>query len=647
MLVSRGHMRVRFRSDWILPALILGTIGALSALGHQSSSLSLPAPSSPALNERASPPLPNEPAATLLHVDVVRTLPNPSETPAQLTCQQARSVAAQARDNLAQPPPRVDPRRFAESAADWLDPHGLWSVAPDSPVRPILEKKAAALLNALIDPSGTSACIAAKAVGCVLAEWIDSLRDVFDRSYRTATGLRDPVSAAVLPLLEDDSILSTARVSASSLATEIGARIAALKPFGPVAIEIHNATRQRVFPTLSDDTWGNVVLAAALRAYVLLIDPHGAWAPFDEETALYDVELEASGRYHLWGSMTRTAAGARINSKPVAPLQTDDVVLSIDGIPTAGLSVEQIEQLAVLDPNDASPLRSVMLLRRGAALPIRVRVNSDSLSACSGGAMAPIPVDRVKYRNGRVVVITLHEVPDGLGVALANALADARLEAEPEGVVLDLRGNGGGSTEGAKEALGAFLPGANLFPMRRRGGAIEIEQAPVPAFTDTWHGPVAAIVDAETASAAEMIAGAIAAYKRGIVLGTRTFGKGSAQEYLEDYAGIGMLRLSTLLYALPNGFPVQKVGLQPDMLLDLPNSTQRPVEREDSLHNAMLPWTGPDVRTPDLARSVSWPPHEGKVGPCEDEVVCKALARLGAQKSVASGRRATKSAARL
>jgi carboxyl-terminal processing protease len=60
----------------------------------------------------------------------------------------------------------------------------------------------------------------------------------------------------------------------------------------------------------------------------------------------------------------------------------------------------------------------------------------------------------------------------------------------------------------------------------RRNGAVEIEQAPVPAPTDVWPGPVAVLVDPDTASAAEMIAGTIAAYDRGVVVGARTFGKG-------------------------------------------------------------------------------------------------------------------------
>ena len=77
-------------------------------------------------------------------------------------------------------------------------------------------------------------------------------------------------------------------------------------------------------------------------------------------------------------------------------------------------------------------------------------------------------------------------------------------------MVLDLRGNGGGSTDGAIDALGLYLPGARLFPMKRRDGSLETDTAPEPARSDRWTGPVATLVDGSTASAAEMISGALA-----------------------------------------------------------------------------------------------------------------------------------------
>jgi carboxyl-terminal processing protease len=233
-----------------------------------------------------------------------------------------------------------------------------------------------------------------------------------------------------------------------------------------------------------------------------------------------------------------------------------------------------------------------------------------------------------------------HDVRDDLGDELTRALLRER-ERDREGqrpvagVVLDLRGNGGGSTDGAIDALGLFIPGASLFPMKRRDGSLETDRAPEPPMVDRWRGPVASLVDGDTASAAEMIAGALASYRRGPTVGATTFGKGCAQEYLDDDSHAGVLRLTTLLYALPDGTPVQRVGLSP--MVRFPFGTADANDREAALLHAPPSWRGPDVRdravlahADDGTWGVTWPSHGGNVGPCKDADVCRALRLLGA-----------------
>jgi len=223
---------------------------------------------------------------------------------------------------------------------------------------------------------------------------------------------------------------------------------------------------------------------------------------------------------------------------------------------------------------------------------------------------------------------------------LAELIAEQRERGSRKlgGVILDLRGNGGGSTDGALGALALFLPGAPLFAMKRRDGTVEIDRAPVPHDHERWTGPVATFVDGTTASAAEMIAGALAAYKRGTSVGTTTFGKGCAQEYVDDDAHAGVLRLTTLVYALPDGSPVQRVGLVPQVRFPFVpegdfGSAQ---ERESKLAHSAPPWRGPDVRDSSMSAfrndDVVWPSHGGNVGPCRDLEACKALRLLGSPK---------------
>ncbi|MFS8065261.1 MAG: S41 family peptidase, partial [Byssovorax sp.] len=199
------------------------------------------------------------------------------------------------------------------------------------------------------------------------------------------------------------------------------------------------------------------------------------------------------------------------------------------------------------------------------------------------------------------------------------------------GVVLDLRANGGGSTDGAIAALGLFLPGVSLFPMRRRDGEIEVDRAPDVPQDKRYAGPLAVVVDGDSASAAEMMAGGLASYRRAVVIGDLTYGKGCAQEYLDDDAHAGVLRMTTLVYALPDGSPVQKVGISPQVRLSLPAAT----ERESLVSRALGPWRGPDVRDASRVKDVLWPTNGGRVGPCQDPTLCRALRALGAMRAAA------------
>ena len=229
--------------------------------------------------------------------------------------------------------------------------------------------------------------------------------------------------------------------------------------------------------------------------------------------------------------------------------------------------------------------------------------------------------------------MAIHDVRDDLGEELTRAiLRERERQGRPvAGVVLDVRGNGGGSTDGAIDALGLFIPGAPLFPMKRRDGSLETDRAPEPPGVDRWRGPVATLVDGDTASAAEMIAGALSSYRRGPTVGATTFGKGCAQEYLDDDAQAGVVRLTTLLYALPDGTPVQRVGLDAERS-GSPSERPTPTTARPRLPHAPPTWRGPDVRdrallahAEDGTWNMAWPPHGGNVGPCKDADVCRAL----------------------
>ncbi|HEY8038618.1 MAG TPA: S41 family peptidase [Polyangiaceae bacterium] len=565
----------------------------------------------------------------------------PSGEAPGLSCDAARAVVAQARTQLAYPPEPIDARAFADAAADWLDPYGLWSVAPDTPIAEAFDARAVELL-ADVESRGRRDCGTARELGGELVAWVDELRGVFDEARLGPAPGEDAAEAASTAAFEGATVTRPAR----SLAATLGRRIGVLeRELGAGAHPYVDAARARYFPALDADAWARVILASAVRAYVPTIDPHGAWAPLDEESSVYEVDLEARPPSRLWDKSERTAVGVRIASGATPPLADGDVVLSLAGLPTAALSFEQAEQLGFA-ASEARPPAQAVVLRAGERQPVTTWLDGATAEAKSSGPVGAeddgLPVERLEYGDGDAVIVAIHDVRDDLGDELTRALLHEReRDGRPvTGVVLDLRGNGGGSTDGAIDALGLFIPGASLFPMKRRDGSLETDHAPEPPTVDRWRGPVASLVDADTASAAEMIAGALAAYRRGPTVGATTFGKGCAQEYVDDDAHSGVLRLTTLLYALPDGTAVQRVGLAPT--IRFPFGAADANDRESALAHAPPTWRGPDVRdravlahADDGTWAVTWPPSGGNVGPCRDADVCRALRLLAAAPATA------------
>ena len=611
-----------------LPLLLVALAVLPACKGSHAGMHAGPASSAVRTPERAArsepppknPAAPSAPSAELGETE--RPLKTPSGEAPRLHCAQARAIVAEVRRRLPAEPPRVSPALFADLWTDWFDPHGLWSAAPDAPLSDAAHAQAAALLAELENGDASAPCSAALALGATSKRWVDGLRGVFEQARSEAPRVRFETALRNItaPAFEDEVVSHPAR----QLAADLGQRIGQFSNVAPqLADASASAALSRFLPDYDAQAWSEVVLAAAVRAYVPAIDPHGEWAPLDEEWALFAGDPIDGEEPTLWGNVLRTPIGVRIVESPRAPLEMDDLVLTVDGTLTAGLSVEQIEQLARVEAPQGNNLRAVRVLRGSSPEPLELSVAFPQDGAETAD---PLPATRVRYGNGWALVVQINEIGDHLGDDLADSLALARQDdGPPLGVVLDLRGNGGGSTDGAAAAIGLFLPGVPSFPLIHRGVVSEIMRAGAPDADTQWTGPVAVLVDGYTASAAEMIAGAIDSYGRGPLLGAHTFGKGCVQEYFDDHSGQGVLRLTTLLVALPDGSPLQQVGLEPEWLLGLPAADEHEADLEGSPKGA----AGPDVRVPAAMGALPWPSAHGKIGPCDDPAVCRALSRLG------------------
>ena len=143
------------------------------------------------------------------------------------------------------------------------------------------------------------------APAATLEAWVEELRDAFDRGRRDYAGLAPARGCA----RSDPADAACARETAEELGRRAGAFEAA---HGAQGKAFADEARRRFFPPLDKAGWARVVLASAVRAYVPLVDPHGEWAPFDEESRIYEVDLASRPPSRLWGRAVPTAVGVRV-----------------------------------------------------------------------------------------------------------------------------------------------------------------------------------------------------------------------------------------------------------------------------------------------------------------------------------------------
>jgi carboxyl-terminal processing protease len=593
------------RVSWLALSLLAG--GALAS--GLSRSDTEPEASPPA----SSPSRPEAPPAPSELEPEARRLTLPRGAAPRISCAEAQRATLFLGRELAAPPIAPTPGELAELWAGLMDPHGLWSAAPDSPLVSELTQAAPDMLRSLHE--GLADCAAADRVGAAFRAWLGELAPLYDAAFDAARTEPAPTPRELFevtaePIFEDDPVTRPGRELARQLGRRLG-RFAARFPEEHALIE---QARSRFLPNEPEEL-AEIATLAALRAYVPLVDPHGDFAGLDEEWALYAGDSTLDGGSPLWGDVTRTPLGARVTSDPAPPLELDDVVLAIGALSLAGASIDQIEQAARSGAeHDILRLR---VLRQGELHQLEVDVGAP----LEAPVMA-LELERIRYRRDAqpILRIVIPDVADGLGQSLAEVLA--REAAGSSALLLDLRGNGGGSLDAAVESLGLFVPGARLFSLVHRGYVTEVLQAPL--VEQPYLGPVAALVDGDTASAAEMLAGALQAYERGMVIGARTFGKGCVQEYFDDVAPSGVLRMTTLQFVLPNGRPLQQIGLTPDVTLPLAPA----LERESQIARQPITFDGPDVRDRDVRPGPIWPIASTAPGPCRDPLVCTAISRL-------------------
>ena len=162
-----------------------------------------------------------------------------------------------------------------------------------------------------------------------------------------------------------------------------------------------------------------------------------------------------------------------------------------------------------------------------------------------------------------------------------------------EGIVMDLRGNGGGALDEATTMVGLFIDEGPVVQVRDSGGRIKIESDYEPGMA--WSGPLAVLVNRHSASASEIFAAAIQDYNRGVIVGEPTFGKGTVQNLinLDNYSNsedvrLGQVKLTMAEFFRIDGGSTQALGVKPDIMLP---SFGDPQDYGETSLDFALPWT--------------------------------------------------------
>jgi carboxyl-terminal processing protease len=356
------------------------------------------------------------------------------------------------------------------------------------------------------------------------------------------------------------------------------------------------------------------LVEGAIKGMVENLDPHSAYLP-PEEWRQFQSDTEGK-----FGGVGLEVDGRGDKLIVIAP---------IEGSPAQRAGIKSGDQIVAVDGEDVlgQPLDKVVKRMRGAAgTKVKITMLRETKGAPNqkpkdkkeqkelkdevqdaGGAPDAAPPERTgqtltfeltrevihvsavlhKLLDGNVAYLRIKQFQEKTHQELMAAAAKIRAESKSgaiAGVLLDVRSNPGGLVDEATEIADEFLASGGIYSMRHRGQIIEdLKSRPGGAFADL---PVVVLVNEWSASASELLVGALQDNKRATVIGANTFGKGSVQSILPLPNSAG-LKLTTARYYTPSGHAIQADGIHPDVVIE--PGTRAPVEASKIVRERDLP----------------------------------------------------------
>lgn len=300
------------------------------------------------------------------------------------------------------------------------------------------------------------------------------------------------------------------------------------------------------------------LILGAIEGMLSSLDPHSSLMKPEE---FKELEIETKGSF--------TGIGIEITIK-------DDiltVVAPIEDTPAWKAGIKPGDRILKIDEKSTKGMKiteAVKLLRgpKGTKVKLTILRNDKDISEITlVRDVIPIKSVRAKILEDGYGYVRISQFQEKTIEELVQALKQLEKETQLKGIVLDLRNNPGGLLSSAVEVSDEFLENGTIVSIKGKSKVNQMEFKAEPNPIDRKHKyPIVILINHGTASAAEIVTGALKDHKRALVLGEKSFGKGSVQTVIpieDNYA----VRLTTALYYTPSGITINKQGIMPDIEL--------------------------------------------------------------------------------
>ena len=301
------------------------------------------------------------------------------------------------------------------------------------------------------------------------------------------------------------------------------------------------------------------LIESAIDGMLRELDPHSAYI---DEASLDEMQRQNRGEFLGVGLEIAMEDGflevvTPIENSPAAKagILAKDIITKIDNNPVRSMTIDQAVEKLRGAKNTAVRLT---ISRKGRNRPIEITIIREVVNVKSV---------RSRTEDNDVGYIRITEFTEQTSDGLKTAISDLtrKIGADKiKGFVIDLRNNPGGSFDQAVSVAASFLDNGEIVSLRGRN-AEDVERFNARASDLTKGKPLIVLINGGSASASEIVAGALQDRKRATLIGTRSFGKGSVQTVIPLADGGGALSLTTARYFTPSGRSIQAKGIEPDI----------------------------------------------------------------------------------